>query len=48
MSHLYLSAESDHSEGNTCKNEAFRVTILHHRQKLNILTPQRLIYYIQY
>ena len=48
MSHLYLNDESDDSEKNTCKNEVFRSTILHHRKKLIILTSQLPIYYIQY
>ena len=47
MSHLYLNEERDDSEENTCKNEVFRSTILHHRKKL-ILTSQLPIYYIQY
>ena len=48
MSHLYFNEESDYSEENTCEKEVFRSTILHHRKKLNIFTPQMLIYYIQY
>ena len=35
MSHLYFNEESDYSEENTCKNEVFHSTILHHRKKLN-------------
>ena len=48
MGHLYLDKESYHSEENTSKNEVLCSTILHYRKKLNILTPQLLIYYIQY
>ena len=48
MSHLYFIEGSDYSEENTCENKVFRSTILHHRKKLNIFTPQALIYYIQY
>ena len=48
MSQLCLNEESDHSVENTCKNEIFRFTFLHHRKKLNLLTPQLPIYYIQY
>ena len=48
MSHLYLNEESDHSEENTCENEVFCCRILHHTNKLNILTPQLPIYYVQY
>ena len=40
MSHLYFNEESDYSEENTCENEVFRSTILHHKKKLNIFTPQ--------
>ena len=47
MSHLYLKEESDYSVENTCDNEIFRFTILHHRNKLNIFTPQLQIYYVQ-
>ena len=36
MSHLYFNEESDYSEKNTCENEVFRTTMLHHRKKLNI------------
>ena len=43
MSHLYLNEGSDYFEQNTCKNEVFRSTILHHR-----LTFQPPIYYIKY
>ena len=35
MSHLYFNEESDYSEENTCENEVFHSTILHHRKKLN-------------
>ena len=48
MSHLYFNDESDYSEENTCENEVFRSTILHHRKKLNVFTLQLPIYYIQY
>ena len=48
MSNLYLNEESDYSEENTCENEVFRSTVLHHTKKLNIFTPQMPIYYIQY
>ena len=48
MSNLYLNEESDYSEENTCENEVFRLTVLHHTKKLNIFTPQMPIYYIQY
>ena len=41
MSHLYFNEESDNSEENTCDNEVFRPTILHHRKKLNIFTLQK-------
>ena len=34
MSHLYFNDESDYSEENTCDNEVFRSTILHHRKKI--------------
>ena len=47
-SHLYFNEESDYSEENTCDNEVFRTTILHHRKKLNIFTLQFPFYYIQY
>ena len=43
MSHLYLNEESDHSEENTCKNEVFWSSILHHRKKLNIRLSCRYI-----
>ena len=33
-SHLYFNEDNDYSEGNTCNNEVFRSTILHHRKKL--------------
>ena len=45
MSHLYL--KKNYSEENTFKNEVFRPTILHHKKKLNISTPQLPMYYIQ-
>ena len=48
MSHLYFKEESDYPEENTCDDEVFRSTILHHRKKLNIFTLQQPIYYIQY
>ena len=48
MSHLYLNEESDYSEKNTYENEDFRSTILHHRKKINIFTPQLPMYYVQY
>ena len=48
MSHLYFNEESDYSEENTCDNEVFCTTILHHRRKVNIFTLQLSIYYIQY
>ena len=48
MSHLYFIEESDYSEENTCENEVFPSTILHHRKKLNIFTLQMPIYYLQY
>ena len=48
MSHLYLNEENDNSEENKCKNEVFRCTILRHRKKLNIITLQLPMYYIQY
>ena len=48
MSHLYFNEESDYSEENTCNNEIFCTTILHHRTKLNVFMLQLLIYYIQY
>ena len=35
MSHLYFNEKSDYSEENTCENEVFLSTILHHRRKLN-------------
>ena len=44
MSHLYFNEESDYSEENTCDNEVFHSTILHHRKKLNIFTLQLPIY----
>ena len=47
MPHLYLNEESDYSVENTCGNEIFRFTILHHRKKLNRFTPQLQIYYVQ-
>ena len=43
-----FNEESDYFEENTCENEAFRSIILHHGKKLNIITPQLPIYYIQY
>ena len=48
MSHLYFNEESDYSEKNTCENEVFRTTMLHHRKKLNISTLQLPMHYIQY
>ena len=48
MSNLYFGEVSDYSEENTCEIELFRSTLLHHRKKLNIFTPQLPIYYIQY
>ena len=48
MSNLYFNEEGDYFEENTCDNEVFRSTILHHRRKLNIFTPQMPIYYVQY
>ena len=48
ISHLYFNEESNYSEENTYDNEVFRSTILQHRKKLNILTLQLLIYYIQF
>ena len=48
MSHLYFNEESDCSEENTCENEVFRSTILHHRKKLNIFTPLLPMYNTQY
>ena len=48
MSQLYFNEESDYSKENTCHNEDFCTTILHHRKILNIFTLQLLIYYIQY
>ena len=45
MSHLDFNEEGDHFNENTCENEVFRSTI---KRKLNIFTPQLLIYYIQY
>ena len=44
MSHVYFIEESDYSEENTCENEVFRSTILHHRKKLDIFMPQMPIY----
>ena len=44
-SHLYFNEESDCFEQNTCKNGNL---LLRHRKKLNIFTPQLLIYYIQH
>ena len=41
MSHLYLNEEIDNPE-------EIRSTILHNRKKLNMLTSQLPIYYIQY
>ena len=32
MSHLHFNEESEYSVENTCKNEVFRSTILHHRK----------------
>ena len=32
MSHLDFNEETDYSEENTCNNEVFRSTILHHRK----------------
>ena len=46
MSILYFNEEGDYSEQNTFDNEVFRSTILHHRKKLNIFTPQMPIYYM--
>ena len=46
MSQLYFNEEIDYSEENTCENDVFRSTIFHHRKKLNIFTPQLLIYYM--
>ena len=40
--------EGDYSEENTFENEALLSTILRHRKKLNIFTPQMPIYYKQY
>ena len=40
MPHLYFNEESDYSEENTCENEVFCSTILHHRKKLKIFTSQ--------
>ena len=48
MSHLHFNEESGNSEETICKNEVFCSTINHYRKKLNILTPQMPIYYIQY
>ena len=48
MPHLYFHEKSDYSEENTCDNEVFRTTILHHGKKLNIFTLQFPFYYIQY
>ena len=48
MEHLYFNEESDYSEENTCENEVFCSAIIHHRKKLNIFTPQLVIYFIQY
>ena len=48
MEHLYINEESDYSEENTCENEVFRSAVIHHRKKLNIFTPQLVIYFIQY
>ena len=48
MSQLYFNEESDYSKENTCHNEDFCTTILHHRKILNIFTLQLSIYYIQY
>ena len=48
MEPLYFNEESDYSEENTCENEVFRSAIIHHRKKLNIFTPQLVIYFIQY
>ena len=48
MAHLYFNEERDYSEKNTCDNEVFRSTILHHGRKLNMFTLQLLIYHIQY
>ena len=45
--YIVTYAESDYSEENTCDNELFRATILHHRKILNIFTLQLPIYYIQ-
>ena len=36
MSHLYFNEESDYSEENTCDNEVFRSTILHHKKNKHI------------
>ena len=48
MSHLNFNEERDYSEENTCYNEVFHSTILHHGKKLNIFMLQLPIYYIQY
>ena len=48
MSYLQFNEESDYSEENTCHNEVYRSTSLHHRKKLNTLTFQVSSYYIQY
>ena len=48
MLHLHFNEESDYSEENTCENEVFHSTILHHGKKLNTFMPQLPIYYIQY
>ena len=47
MSHLYFNAENDYSEEETCENEFFCSTVLHHRKKLNKFTLQLPINYIQ-
>ena len=48
MSHLCFNEESDYSKENTCDNEVFLSTILHHIKKLNIFASQLPTYYIQY
>ena len=50
--HIYIFKKKEFwrrmNEENTCENDVFGSTILHHRKKLNIITPQLLMYYIQY
>ena len=48
MSNLYFTEESDYSEENSCENEVFHSTVLHHRKKLNIFMSEMPILYIQY